>query len=125
MKHLKTLLIVTSLTFASASVSAQPLPSWGKYIDSVDDKTVKVEASTSKPRAYEIAQSKLESLENSSGKELHKELNMWDPDVSSNNIHLKGGSYITVQERMNNNAQVEYIGLVHVKVHYMERDTDN
>ena len=42
-----------------------------------------------------------------------------------NSTHLKDGGYATVQERLNNQGQLEYVAKVHLNVHYRERDSNN
>ncbi|MDF4307069.1 DUF3316 domain-containing protein, partial [Vibrio parahaemolyticus] len=45
-------------------------------------------------------------------------------NVKSRSTHLKDGGFVTVQERMNEDGQLEYLGKVNVKVHYAERDNN-
>lgn len=125
MKSLKMLLVVTSLSLASAAVLAQPLNFGGKYVEITDYKTLQVSPSTTKAGAYEIARAQLESLQGLNSAELNAELDVWHFNALSNQAHLKEGSNITVKEQMNTAGEVEYIGLVNVEVHYIERESDN
>lgn len=125
MKTIKTALFVTALTMTSASAFAQPLFLGGNYISREEVRTVSVAPATSTEQAYQEALSELNALKQMPANKLNKTLNLSRFDTSSNNTHLKEGGYITVQERMNETGQLEYVGRVNVKVHYAERDSNN
>ncbi|CAH8226271.1 hypothetical protein VAEKB19_4320004 [Vibrio aestuarianus] len=44
--------------------------------------------------------------------------------MNSKRTHLENVGFVTVQERMNENGELEYVGTVNVKVHYVERDNN-
>lgn len=124
MKVLKTALLVTTMAITSASAFAQHNFTGGNYVDRVEMKTVSVEPTATSDAAYQFALAELQSLKNLSARELNKELNIFSFDIASDSIHLKDGGFVTVQERMNEQGQLEYVGTVNVKVHYAQRDSN-
>lgn len=125
MNSLKTILIVISFSLIGTPAFANQLNSFGNYISRTDAKTLQVAPTKTKQHAYEAALSKLNALEDTSSIDLNKELKVWSINVQPHKTHLKEGGYVTVQERMNNNGEIEYVGLVNVKVHYIERNSNN
>ncbi len=87
-------------------------------------KTISVTPMATSDEAYQQALSELNSLKTMSARELNKELNILTFNVKSRSTHLKDGGSVTVQERMNEDGQLEYLGKVNVKVHYAERDNN-
>ena len=65
--------------------------------------------------AYEIALEKLQALETESSTELNHELGL---SAASRNVSLNEGAYITVIEKMGDNGDMLYNGLVHVSVSF-------
>ncbi len=124
MKAIKNTLFVTVLTMTSLSAFAQPLFLGGNYISREEIRTISVTPTSSNEQAYQEALSELNALKQMTANGLNKTLNLSRFDTSSNKTHLKDGSYITVQERMNEAGQLEYVGKVNVKVHYAERDSN-
>ncbi|NKJ69464.1 DUF3316 domain-containing protein [Vibrio chemaguriensis] len=124
MNTIKTALFVTVMTLTSASALAQPLYSAGNYISREEMKTIYVAPTSTSDTAYQQALSELKTLKSLTASELNKELGILTFKVKSRSTHLKDGGFVTVQERMNENGQVEYLGKVNVKVHYLERDSN-
>ncbi|GMM88821.1 DUF3316 domain-containing protein [Vibrio sp. D420a] len=121
----KILLSVTCLLVSSVSI-AQPLHSSGNYVSRVDHKTVSIDAVSSKQRAYMLGAKKLSEFEGMSGRELSTTLIPVTTNGSRrNSTHLKDGGYVTVQERLNSQGQLEYVAKIHINVHYQERDSNN
>jgi hypothetical protein len=121
MNTIKTALFVTVMTMTSASALAQPLYAAGNYVSREEMKTIYVAPTSSSDEAYQQALSELNTLKSLPASELNKELNILTFNVKSRSTHLKDGGFVTVQERMNENGQLEYQGKVNVKVHYVER----
>ena len=65
--------------------------------------------------AYETALEKLQALETESSTELNHELSL---SAASRNVSLNEGAYITVLEKMGDNGEMLYNGLVHVSVSF-------
>lgn len=124
MNTIKTALFFTVMTLTSASALAQPLYSAGNYISREEMKTIYVAPTSTSDTAYQQALSELKTLKSLTASELNKELGILTFKVKSRSTHLKDGGFVTVQERMNENGQVEYLGKVNVKVHYLERDSN-
>jgi predicted RNA-binding protein with PIN domain len=87
-------------------------------------KTLSVEPTATSDAAYQQAFAELNALKSMSARELNKELNISNFNIASKSTHLKDSGFITVQERMNADGQLEYVGTVNVKVHYAERDSN-
>ncbi|EIU6805774.1 MULTISPECIES: DUF3316 domain-containing protein [Vibrio] len=124
MNAIKTALFVTVMAMTSASAFAQPLFAGGNYVSREEMKTISVTPMATSDEAYQQALSELNSLKTMSARELNKELNILTFNVKSRSTHLKDGGFVTVQERMNEDGQLEYLGKVNVKVHYAERDNN-
>ncbi|EMB49790.1 acyl-CoA synthetase [Vibrio mimicus] len=124
MKSIKTALIATVIAMTSASALAQPLFVGGNYVNREEIKTISVPPTSTSNEAYKQALAELSSLKLMTSKDLLKELNIWDFDVASRSVHLKEGGFVTVQERMNTDGQLEYMGKVSIKVHYATRDNN-
>lgn len=124
MNAIKTALFVTVMAMTSASAFAQPLFTGGNYVSRGEMKTISVTPTATSDEAYQQALSELNSLKTMSARELNKELNILTFNVKSRSTHLKDGGFVTVQERMNEDGQLEYLGKVNVKVHYAERDNN-
>lgn len=124
MNAIKTALFVTVMAITSASAFAQPFFTGGNYVSREEMKTISVTPTATSDEAYQQALSELNSLKTMSARELNKELNILTFNVKSRSTHLKDGGFVTVQERMNEDGQLEYLGKVNVKVHYAERDNN-
>ncbi|WP_104040856.1 DUF3316 domain-containing protein [Vibrio hyugaensis] len=124
MKALKTALLVTTMAITSVSAFAQPTFTGGKYISREEMKTISVEPTATSDAAYQQALAELNSLKDMSSRELNKQLNLRAFDIASNSTHLQDGGFVTVQERMNEQGQLEYQGTVNVKVNYAQRDSN-
>ncbi len=124
MNAIKTTLFVTALAVTSASSFAKPLFTGGNYLSRVEMKSILVKPTATSDEAYQQALSELNTLKTMSARELNKELNILTFNVESRSTHLKDGGFVTVQERMDENGQLEYLGKVNVKVHYVERDNN-
>ncbi|EHH1261919.1 DUF3316 domain-containing protein [Vibrio parahaemolyticus] len=124
MNAIKTALFVTVMAMTSASAFSQPLFTGGNYVSREEMKNISVTPTATSDEAYQQALSELNSLKTMSARELNKELNILTFNVKSRSTHLKDGGFVTVQERMNEDGQLEYLGKVNVKVHYAERDNN-
>lgn len=122
MNVLKAALFATSMTLISASALAQPYFVGGNYVSREQVKVISVAPASSSEAAYQNALSELSSLIAMPASDLYKELRIQKYDVDSRTTHIKDGGYVTVQERMNEDGQIEFLGNVNVTVHYAERD---
>ncbi len=124
MNTIKTALLVSIMTLTAVPVFAQPLYIGGNYISREVMKTVAVAPTSTSDEAYQLALSELHLLKAMSAQELNNELLILTFNVNSNSTHLENAGFVTVQERMNENGELEYVGKVNVKVHYVERDNN-
>ena len=122
MNLLNKMLLTSSILLTSAAAIAQPLYTGGNYISRVDHKTVSIEAVGSKQEAYTLGAEKLLEFEGMSGRDLNAALLLIR---SYDKTHLEDGGYVTVQERLNTEGQLEYVAKVHLYVHYKKRDANN
>ncbi|MFC1236700.1 DUF3316 domain-containing protein [Vibrio sp. F74] len=125
MKKFNAIFVSLSLVLTSSAVFAQPLYYGANYLSRITEKTIRVEPVETKKLAYEIALSELNALEISTASGLNSALNITNFSIGSNKTHLEDGSYVTVQERITSEGEMEYVGLVNVKVHYIRRDSNN
>jgi site-specific DNA-cytosine methylase len=124
--NLKKIALTGSILLASAASVAAPMSSGGNYVSRVNHKVVSIDAASSKQQAYELGAEKLAEFERMTGQELSSELVSGRIYGSArNSTHLKEHGYVTVQERLNNQGQLEYVAQVHMSVHYQERDSNN
>jgi hypothetical protein len=79
----------------------------------------------SKQEAYTLGAEKLLEFEGMSGRDLNADLvPIRSYVIGRDKTHLKDGGYVTVQERLNHQGQLEYVAKVHFDVHYQERDSN-
>lgn len=124
MNAIKTALFVTVMAMTSLPALAKPLYTGGNYVSREEMRTISIDPTATSDEAYQQALSELNALKSMSAGELNKELNIMTFNVKSRSTHLKDGGFVTVQERMNENGRLEYLGRVNVKVHYVERDNN-
>jgi hypothetical protein len=118
------MLLTSSILLTSAAAIAQPLYTGGNYISRVDHKTVSTDAVGSKQEAYTLGAEKLLEFEGMSGRDLNAALVLISYGIDRDKTHLEDGGYVTVQERLNTQGQLEYVAKVHLYVHYKERDNN-
>ena len=121
MNTIKTFALVTSIVFASAGAMADSGASNGHYLSQSNSTTISTKSTKNKQASYLLGLDKLHLLESSTAKELKKELNVFGYQVVASSLHLKDGSYVTVQKRMNSVGDSEYVSAVNVIYHYQER----
>ncbi|WP_375320203.1 DUF3316 domain-containing protein [Aliivibrio logei] len=119
MKSFKTLALSTIIILASSSAMANPVVTNGNYISKASNTILYTDHVTTKEMAYNQALTQLNKLDSSSSAELKKILK-----VTSQNISLDDQSYITVQETMNMQGQIQYTGLIHANYHYLEHTSN-
>jgi hypothetical protein len=124
MNTIKIALIASIISLASVPVFAQPSYNGGNYISRVDSKTVPVAPATTSDEAYQLGLSELQRLKTMSAQELNNGLRILMFNTYSKSTHLEDAGFVTVQEQMNENGELEYVGKVNIKVHYTERDSN-
>ncbi|MCG9612134.1 DUF3316 domain-containing protein [Vibrio harveyi] len=124
MNTIKTAFIASIISLTSVPVLAQPLHNGGNYLSQLDSKTVSVAPTATSDEAYQLGLSELQRLKTMSAQELNSKLGILTFNTYSKNTHLENTGFVTVQERMNENGELEYVGKVNVKVHYVERDNN-
>lgn len=126
MNPLKTTVTALALSFVSLAATAEPLKNSANETVRNQSKVIEVLVSSSKQAAYQGALKKLETLTKSSSDNLSSELHVaGGNDIDTNSLHLKEDNFVTVTERMGQDGNVQYVGLVHVNYHYLEDKSRN
>lgn len=81
-----------------------------------ETRVFKTADAATKTIAYNMAFEKLQTLEADTSTELNHDLG--NLSAASRNVTLNDGAYITVAEKMNENGDILYNGLVHVAVDF-------
>ena len=111
MKTLTTLIATSVLLLGATSVSAANLYQ--------DPTSVMTDAYSDRSVAYQAGMNKLSALESATPEQLSNEIDLFvTENMEVDSVELENGSYVTVQERMNSNGQVEYVGVVNIDVDY-------
>ena len=126
MKSFKTLALSTIIILASSSAMANPVVTSGNYISKASHTILYTDHVTTKEMAYNQALTQLNKLDNSSPTELKKALKITSfESTTTQSINLDDKSYITVQETMDMQGQIQYTGLIHANYHYLERSSND
>lgn len=121
MKNLKMIVLASALVIGSATVSAEQYYSGGQFKVRNFPAVVQVDSAATKDRAYQTALVKLKSLKNASGMELQKEINIAGQQLKRGSLHIKD-AYITVDERMTEHGNIEFVGKIHMDSHALVVD---
>ena len=116
MKNLKMIVLASALVMGSAIVSAEQYYSGGQYKVRNFPAVVQVDSSSTKERAYQTAMVKLKSLKSGSDLDLQREFNVAGTQLKRGSLHLKD-AYITVDERMSEHGNIEFVGKIHMNSH--------
>jgi len=117
MKTLTTILAISTLLISAGAANA------AIFFGGNDQ--IATQPTTTKQAAFEAGFNKLNSLKTASSDQLSDEFRMASMSIDSDSITLDDGAYVTVQERMNNNGQRVYIGVVNASVSYTDYDHNN
>lgn len=124
MKTIQSIVIAASIILVSASSIANAAVYSGSN-SQASSNTFLVGAASTKQAAYQLGLKKLAELQTLSPQKLGLALSTVG-DIEGNSLHLNGGAYITVQERMDATGSIGYVGVVNVGYHYLKRnDSDN
>lgn len=121
MKNLKMIVLASALVMGSATVSAEQYFSGGQFKVRNFPAVVQVDSASTKERAYQTAKVKLKSLKSGSNLDLQKEFNIGGAQFKRDSFHLKD-AYITVDERMNEHGNIEFVGKIHMDSHALVVD---
>ncbi|MGF1702309.1 DUF3316 domain-containing protein [Photobacterium makurazakiensis] len=123
MKSVKSLLVATSLVMFTLPAMATPLNAGGNYSIETNQRTLVTQAVESKEAAYAESLQLLNVAKQSSPSELRTLLKVsaFHPK-ELRSLSLMDGSYITVQEIMNEQGHIEYQGAVKVQYQHLSYD---
>lgn len=112
------IILVSSVSIANAAVYSAGS---GQEIT----KALSVGSAPTKQAAYQLGLKKIAQLQTLSSQNLSLALSAIGK-IQGSTLHLNGGSYITVQERMDTAGSIGYVGIVNASYHYLkESDSDN
>ena len=123
MKTIQSIALAASIILVSASAVAGTLPAGSGY-DRVENKTLVMHPAATKQAAYQLGLNRLAQLKTFSSQQLGQTLNINSFNAKGDTLHLKDGSYVAVQERMDANGNISYVSSVNIGMHYLERRTD-
>ena len=117
MKTLTTVIATSVLLLGATAASAANLYQ--------DPTSVTTDTFNSRTQAYQAGINKLSSLKAATPEQLSNEIDLFvTGNMKEDTIHLEDGAFVTVQERMSGNGQLEYVGVVNIDVDY-EYDFDD
>ena len=89
-----------------------------------DSEIIETPVAPTKAAAYDLGVNKLSTLTNSSPRQLEGALDTPFGDIEMDTLHVRDGGYVTVEERVDANGKVGYIGQVNIDVEYEMHDSD-
>ncbi|MBV7299762.1 DUF3316 domain-containing protein [Enterovibrio paralichthyis] len=123
MKTLTHIAATAAIVLASTTAIAEPLNSTAKFTSITETRSIEMPAAENKQDAYDWAYVQLQNLQSQTPEQLKKSLKVWSPsNIKSNSLHLKDQGFVTVEERMNNDGDLEYVGIANVRYHYLNRE---
>lgn len=126
MKKSMTFILAATLSVVSAQSMANTMNANGNYTVIEKHRTILTEATSSKTSAYQDALNILNNLLESSPLELKQELNVNTFTAhETNSINVKDGAYVTAQEYMSKDGQLQYKGVVNLDYQYLKRDNNS
>ena len=117
MKTLSTLLVASTLLLSATVANAS-------YSDVSTTKTLTTGVSDSRDAAYQAGVNKLSTLKSANSYQLSDEIGLFGSGIDEDTVELSSNSFVTVEERMNSNGQVGYVGIVNVGVSYETHEDD-
>ena len=125
MKTVKSLLVAASLVVLSLPVTASSLVPGSKYSVETNSRTLVSQENNSKEDAYATGKKMLDELKHSQPSELRSVLNVstFQPKELAS-LQLKDNSYVTVEESMNTDGNIEYRALVNVQYQHLRYDNN-
>lgn len=113
MKALTTV-IASTLLIASVGASAY---------DTLDTQVTPV--ASSKEAAYEMGKQRLDALKSATPYELYYQVNSTLGDIEYDSLQVTDENFIEVQERMDGQGNVGYVGIVNVGLTYDVHESDD
>jgi hypothetical protein len=113
MTKLSTIFFTITLALIGNQALANP-----NHVVKERDIAITTQSTDSKESAYQNAQLKLIELKESSPKELKEQLNVFSAHYVEDSVRLQEGAYITAQEYINEDGEVQYKGLVNASYEY-------
>jgi hypothetical protein len=122
-KVIKSLVMASAILLLGSNVYAVPSP-YGDYNHYSSTAAINTIIVDTKDEAYSIGFQTLKALKAKTSNELNDEFGLrLRTNKEKNSIAIEDGSYITVQEFMNERGKVVFKGVVNVNYHYsMERN---
>ena len=118
---MKTIPSIIAATLLLASVSATA----GSSFEQTRSETLITSVAPTKAAAYQLGANKLAELKSDSSQQLEMALATPLGSIESDTLHLNEGGFVTIQERMNADGEIGYVGLVNVDFSFVEHDSDH
>jgi hypothetical protein len=118
MKNLTTLVATSVLLLSATAANAHT------FRDLSEKSTIMTEAASSRAQAYQFGANKLSALKSASQSQLTNNNITFSLDVDESSVRLENGAYVTVQERMDANGKIAYVGLVNFEISYTQEDSE-
>lgn len=118
MKKITTLLATSVLLFGATAANALT------FMERSEKSTLITETASSRAQAYQLGANKLSALKSASQSQLTNNNITFSVDVDESSVRIENGAYVTVQERMDANGKIGYVGLVNFEISYIEEDSE-
>lgn len=79
------------------------------------------EAAESRQEAFQIGLDRIDELKSITPRELSYEIHA-PTNINRYSLHVKDGCYVTVEERMNEDGALDYVGLVNINYGYVSQN---
>lgn len=117
MKKITTLLATSALLFGATAANALT------FMERSEKSTLITETASSRAQAYQLGANKLSALKSASQSQLTNNIT-FSLDVDESSVRIENGAYVTVQERMDANGKIGYVGLVNFEISYIQEDSE-
>lgn len=118
MKNLTTLVATSVLLFSATAANAHT------FLERSQKSTLITETASSRAQAYQFGANKLSALKSASQSQLTNNNIKFSLDVDESSVRIEDGAYVTVQERMDANGRIGYVGLVNFEISYIQEDSE-
>ena len=119
MKTIQTI-IATTILLASVNASAGVFNNTGSSTSRTESGTYITVVAGSKAQAYQLGKDALSELQSISHQQLAARVGLHSGGANLDTFHMNDGAFITVQERLSSSGKLEYVGIVNLKVSYLE-----
>ncbi|RVU80670.1 DUF3316 domain-containing protein, partial [Leucothrix sargassi] len=113
-------LIATSVLLISATAANA-----NSFFEETSSKTITTGFADSRDAAYQSGIDKLSALKSVSPYQLSEEVGLFESDIQEDTVKVSEQSFVSVQERMNADGKLGYVGVVNIGINYETYEGDN